>query len=609
MAGFSLFPRRKTLADAIENFKAQNSRLMPADSEGQRGSERPLPQWLAENGPFPGPLGTDETGQTPEEEAPKPSLAEAMAAEKPPEQGLDLSPRKPIDVPNLGREPAVYPGPPAPTHLEDLQSQIGAIDHPSMKNRIIRAIIAAGGIGLGAAFGGTAGATGAAGAVNQNFEEEQQTGERRRMTLQQEMENELNRQERTQEREMMTSATTAGQRSESARAAATLAEQIRHNKAVEQQAHPDVVEDAYGNKMQYDPTRKTWVYVAPQGQPPTGTAKQIDLYTGEPGGPPMGITRTEGKIKKHVLDPSQMTPDEQRLFETAQNAFEEKSWKQVDPIIRAQIGERPRQQPGQSAADYEKTLATWGAKAQDLKTKMTTDPAVARAVAFGMNRPVQVYDVASGLTFYQTAGDAIRGGIPAAAGTKDIRPRTAIMNDMQASIEQLKDHTKVLDGGIVHRTLINTLLSSPDPTAAKDALVSRFAQQLTPEEENFVTMLLTAREQVFGLRKTLTGAGGGSDEQARQILNTLPGTRTPSSRMADKQIDQALAVLGRLRKTIPDIEGAPRPPNAPAGAVGLPTGKTTPQKTIRMSDASGALWDIPTNRRMEAEKNGMKVVR
>lgn len=562
----AIFPRRRNaLLEDIDRFNAGAPLGGPVGQDP--GSSMPDFDSLAPWPENPVPL----MGASP----PRFNILKAIQEANPPQPVYESPGDQSNDQPTLEQQPPYQDqGPRRPTYLETLEAQRSEMDAPPrLRNRILQAIIPAAGIALGGIFGGAAGATGAAQGATEAMGQQRAIEEARRKTLLGEIEAERNRQERGQERQAMLSGTLAGQKAESERAGATLAEQIRHNKAVETEVAPHTITTASGEVYQYDPIRKTWSPVtageAQGGAPISTKTTNVDVYTPAAGEAPLGITITTGDRKVHITDPTQMTPEQRKLFEAAQGAYEQKSWKDVDPIIRAQIGERPRQQAGQSAQDYQQTLAEWGKKAEDIKVKMITDPAVARAVAFGMNRPVLVYDAATGLTFYQTAGEAIKGGVPAAAGTKDIRPRTAIMNDMQASIEQVKNHTKVLNGGIVHRTLINSLLSSPDPTAAKDALVSRFAQQLTPDEEDFVTMLLTAREQVFGLRKTLTGAGGGSDEQARQILNTLPGTRTPTSRMANKQIDQALAVLGRLRKTIPDLEGAPRPPNAPAGAAGL----------------------------------------
>lgn len=236
MGGFSLFPRRKTLAEDIAEEKFGDGDLPsrlgakflsgqipekaisiyhpPAEEQDltpeQRFDRRLEEAKRREDQPFE-PRSIEDYLSDPKALYDRPSPASGNLAGEMQEArtrdirepaDLELPPAKPIDIPNFGRQPVGYPVPPPPTRLEDLQSQIGAIDRPSMRNRILRAIIAGGGIGLAGAFGGTAGAAGAAEAVGQGYEQERQTGEHRRQTLQQEMENERNRQERTQERQM-----------------------------------------------------------------------------------------------------------------------------------------------------------------------------------------------------------------------------------------------------------------------------------------------------------------------------------------------------------------------------------------------------------------------
>lgn len=161
--------------------------------------------------------------------------------------------------------------------------------------------------------------------------------------------------------------------------------------------------------------------------------------------------------------------------------------------------------------------------------------------------------------------EALQSGQPTVttANGDKISTRVALANDITQSLKNVKEKTHVLDTSTAGRALISAALADPEATTTKFVQGS-IINQLNPDEQDYVINVLNAREQIMGLRKTLGGTG--SDAQAAKVLQTIPGGNTASKAFADKQIDTALGVVGRLNAGRPNLgSGTPSKPAAKKG--------------------------------------------
>lgn len=214
-------PRRKTLAEEIEDWQNQ-----PATTAADLTPDQPLPlpvqpPMSQSNAPslwdeiqasqadtadqLPGPAGLpgpstdnrllDDMGNDRGLPAPQPPIIPDTLGGIPeaPELGPDLAPPS---VTSAATD-AMNTEPPPPSYLQTLQARMDAMNQPpTLKNRLWRAIATLAPVGLAAAVGGPGAAAGAAAGANQGLGEQIQLGEQRRKTLQQQIEEEANREER-----------------------------------------------------------------------------------------------------------------------------------------------------------------------------------------------------------------------------------------------------------------------------------------------------------------------------------------------------------------------------------------------------------------------------
>jgi hypothetical protein len=245
--------------------------------------------------------------------------------------------------------------------------------------------------------------------------------------------------------------------------------------------------------------------------------------------------------------------------------------------IEAQVGPKPVADPqnpnapvqwnGKTYRSVAAAQAAWGQAAERIKNNEAAAGADARGKAFGANRPINVLDTWNGnRPVVVSAKDAEENPsryVTQAGGTKALGQGVTI-DDIQGALENLKSKTKVLDkGGSVNRAAIAAVLADPKSTAA-NFLQSEVAGQLNADEQDYVIALLTAREVVPGIR-TLLGTGAATDSRVKNMLDTLPGAKTPDSVYANKQIDSILATLKRVRPAVPNVkaQGSGAPENKP----------------------------------------------
>jgi hypothetical protein len=227
----------------------------------------------------------------------------------------------------------------------------------------------------------------------------------------------------------------------------------------------------------------------------------------------------------------------------------------------AQVGRPPvpAQYPqGEKDAEYKKANAAWGKSVQQIKMQEAAAGAATRNQGFE-DTPYNVINTKTRTLQVMTRGElaqankkdggtwvlATQGGLPSMA-------KEANAENIRQSMENVKDHTKVLDGGIIHRGIISAVLADPTSTALEFSQ-SPAAEKLNDDERDYVISVLNAREQIQGLRSLLQ-ASGNSDARIRAIVKTLPGAATPDSKYANKQIDAAIADIDREMKGVPKVD-------------------------------------------------------
>jgi len=256
-------------------------------------------------------------------------------------------------------------GPPEPTRLDRLEADYNA--KPSMRERLLTTALPAVGIGLGAIFGGEAGATGAAAGYTEGMQRNLAQEQRRKQTLLAQIQAEQDRQQQAAQTQW-----TQGHQE------ATFREQQEHNAWQRQQAEqkaPETISSPDGSTYQWDPIRKT--FTRPQvaagdnaelsGADPFAPVSTSELYFTEAGTPPAGIVRTVGKRKQTILDESQMNPDEVAMLGQGRLQNEIKRRKTVDPVIEAQVGPRPVRMDGETDEAFAARDKAWGEKAERLE--------------------------------------------------------------------------------------------------------------------------------------------------------------------------------------------------------------------------------------------------
>jgi hypothetical protein len=230
----------------------------------------------------------------------------------------------------------------------------------------------------------------------------------------------------------------------------------------------------------------------------------------------------------------------------------------IAPEVEAQVGPQPLREhyaPGpvgdKAFADANKL---WGKAAEAVKNEMSAAAGASRGAAFGRNRPVEVLDTWNGnRPIRVSAGEAEDNPgryVNASGGTQAVKG-SVTLDDITGALNNVKLASHVLDGGTINRGVIAAVLADPATTAGT-FMQSAPAAQLSPDEQDYVISLLTAREVIPGLRGIL-GAGSATDARVKLMLSTLPGAQTPSSTYAAKQIDSQLKTVERVRPAIPNV--------------------------------------------------------
>ncbi|MFZ3343314.1 MAG: hypothetical protein WA213_20725 [Terriglobales bacterium] len=167
-------------------------------------------------------------------------------------------------------------------------------------------------------------------------------------------------------------------------------------------------------------------------------------------------------------------------------------------------------------------------------------------------------------------------------------------------------------GGSLNDPRLAEALAHHDWTAAQVAQ-GIVGKTLTPEERDVVTAIVSARENIQGMRKA---AGGGlSNEQVNRLEAQLPGPNTPNAAYAKQQLTLLNQTLQRLSEGVPATVGGYTFRWEPQGATGAqPVGKILPKVATKpgaavppaAKPAPSRPQGVPANAVWNAQGNGGK---
>jgi hypothetical protein len=142
--------------------------------------------------------------------------------------------------------------------------------------------------------------------------------------------------------------------------------------------------------------------------------------------------------------------------------------------------------------------------------------------------------------------------------------RQALIGDIRRAANSVRTNLTVLDAGTFDRAKLAAALADPNSTAG--AFLQSYPRAAEDDKtQQFISDLYSLREQAMAMRSVL-GAGQGSEDLRRAILQTLPGVGSPSSKFGEKQINNLLAALDTLEKGVPKAPqrgGGTPPANRP----------------------------------------------
>ena len=270
-----------------------------------------------------------------------------------------------------------------------------------------------------------------------------------------------------------------------------------------------------------------------KGQTKTTSAPKVAVN----GGVPYAVVRGGKTVTPESPD---WTKEDQTLFSAAMGAAKEKQQLRIDPIISDQIGEPPNPvdyAKGRSDPAYGKALAEYGNKAEQIKNRMAAMSGEARAKAFNEYRPVQVMD-ADGNVYYTTAKTAVEGGLSGASEGVKLRPREAQIKDIQVASKKTREAINELDKPFSPTQIakLHLAMTTEDDTIANAEMATLATQALTDKQQDFVVWIKQLNERAMSLRN-VAGMGQGAQDLRTAIRAMIPGVRSGSKQMMNKQLD------------------------------------------------------------------------
>jgi hypothetical protein len=168
---------------------------------------------------------------------------------------------------------------------------------------------------------------------------------------------------------------------------------------------------------------------------------------------------------------------------------------------------------------------------------------------------------------------------PVGAGMQAMS-RRALIEDIRGGIQNVTSSLKALKTGFSTADRAQLAAALADPSSTLGAYAQSFFRNLGPDQQQYVIDLFSLREQAMAMRSVL-GAGTGSEDMRRAIIQTLPGPGTPSADYAQKQLDRFSGVLDRLERGVPNVPlpggAGARPAPTPTPAAAAPAQATPGQ--------------------------------
>jgi hypothetical protein len=146
------------------------------------------------------------------------------------------------------------------------------------------------------------------------------------------------------------------------------------------------------------------------------------------------------------------------------------------------------------------------------------------------------------------------GSVEASAGASvQAMGRQALIGDIRRAANNVRGNLSVLDSGLFDRAKLASALADPNSTPGQ--FLQSFPRAASDDKtQQFISDLYSLREQAMAMRSVL-GAGQGSEDLRRAILQTLPGVGSPSSGFGEKQINNLLQALDTLERGVPKVPG------------------------------------------------------
>jgi hypothetical protein len=234
------------------------------------------------------------------------------------------------------------------------------------------------------------------------------------------------------------------------------------------------------------------------------------------------------------------TEHDGKMFEAAIVGAKEKQFLRVEPAIAAMVGDPPNPTEyakGRSDPAYGAALKKWGAAVFAKQLEKTEAAGAARAKAFNEYRPVQVMDD-DGNVYYTTAKNAIEQGLAGAGEGIKLRPREAQITDIQVASGKTREAINALDKNFSPAQIakLHYAMETEDPSLANTELATLAAQDLTEKQQDFVIWLRQLNERAMSLRN-VGGMGVGAQDLRTAIRAMIPGIRSGSKQMMNKQLD------------------------------------------------------------------------
>jgi len=190
-------------------------------------------------------------------------------------------------------------------------------------------------------------------------------------------------------------------------------------------------------------------------------------------------------------------------------------------------------------------------------------PSVARAQAYGANRPVQALTSEGNLQWMPAGQAYAQGASPAGEGTKTMQ-KEAQFRDIQTGSARVRLAINNLDtplsaGAISSLTMA---MRETDPNVFHQLMDNFFGtQQLTPAQKDFAVAVAQINERALSLRN-IAGMGSGSDSMRAAIRATLPNAKSGDKDLMLKQLNAFDQMVDALHTGVPGTAVNPRKPAA-----------------------------------------------